>query len=78
MALVAHPSPPNVIGMQPGGHYGQLNGAAPVDAHTQRQRLLGQLNESTWQRIGKLQQSLISMHLLIFKHRLVERTPRRP
>lgn len=39
--------------MQHGGHYGQVGGAAaPVDAHIQRQRLLAQLNESTWQRIG--------------------------
>lgn len=52
MALVPHPSPPGVLGMQPGGHFGQINGAAPVDAHMQRQRLLAQLNESTWQRIG--------------------------
>ena len=52
MALVAHPSPPGVLGMQGGAHFGQINGAAPVDAHMQRQRLLAQLNESTWQRIG--------------------------
>lgn len=52
MALVPHPSPPGVLGLQPGAHFGQINGAAPVDAHMQRQRLLAQLNESTWQRIG--------------------------
>ena len=40
--------------MQHGGHYAQVGGgAAPVDAQMQRQRLLAQLNESTWQRIGK-------------------------
>ena len=43
--------------MQPGGHFGQINGAAPVDAHMQRQRLLAQLNESTWQRIGMSERS---------------------
>ncbi|KAJ9603072.1 glucose repression mediator protein [Cladophialophora chaetospira] len=58
MALVPHPSPPGVLGMQPGGHFGQINGAAPVDAHMQRQRLLAQLNESTWQRIGSLNELL--------------------
>lgn len=52
MALVPHPSPPGVLGLHQGGHFGQMNGAAPVDAHMQRQRLLAQLNESTWQRIG--------------------------
>lgn len=52
MALVPHPSPPGVLGLQP-PHLGQYNGAAPVDAHMQRQRLLSQLNESTWQRIGE-------------------------
>ncbi|KAJ9651904.1 glucose repression mediator protein [Neophaeococcomyces mojaviensis] len=36
------------------GHFAQVNGGAPVDAHVQRQRLLAQLNESTWQRIGSL------------------------
>lgn len=36
-----------------GGHFGQLNGvAAPVDAFVQRQRMLTNLNETTWQRIG--------------------------
>lgn len=60
MALVPHPSPPGVLGMQPGGHFGQINGAAPVDAHMQRQRLLAQLNESTWQRIGMLSASWMS------------------
>jgi len=40
------------MAMQHGGHFAQLNGAAPVDAHVQRQRLLAQLNETTWQRIG--------------------------
>jgi tetratricopeptide (TPR) repeat protein len=40
--------------MQPGAHFGQMNGAAPVDAHMQRQRLLATLNESTWQKIGIL------------------------
>ncbi|EXJ57830.1 uncharacterized protein A1O5_12388 [Cladophialophora psammophila CBS 110553] len=58
MALVPHPSPPGVIGLQPGPHFGQINGAAPVDAHMQRQRLLAQLNESTWQRIGSLNELL--------------------
>ncbi|KEF57442.1 glucose repression mediator protein [Exophiala aquamarina CBS 119918] len=58
MALVPHPSPPGVLGLQHGAHFGQINGAAPVDAHTQRQRLLGQLNESTWQRIGSLNELL--------------------
>lgn len=39
--------------MQHAGHYAQINGAsAPVDAHAQRQRILAQLNETTWQRIG--------------------------
>ncbi|KAK5944586.1 glucose repression mediator protein [Knufia obscura] len=37
-----------------GGHFGQINGAAPVDAHIQRQRMLANLNETTWQRIGNL------------------------
>ena len=37
-------------------HYAPGAGATPVDAHHQRQRLLAQLNESTWQRIGELQQ----------------------
>ena len=37
-----------------GGHFSQLNGvAAPVDAFVQRQRMLANLNETTWQRIGK-------------------------
>ena len=54
MSLVPHPSPPGVLGLPPGGHFAQINGAAPVDAHMQRQRLLAQLNESTWQRIGLL------------------------
>ncbi|KAK4935282.1 glucose repression mediator protein [Elasticomyces elasticus] len=57
MALVTHPSPPGVLGLQP-PHLGQYNGAAPVDAHMQRQRLLSQLNESTWQRIGSLNELL--------------------
>ncbi|KAL6247968.1 glucose repression mediator protein [Rhinocladiella similis] len=57
MALVPHPSPPGVLGLQP-PHLGQYNGAAPVDAHMQRQRLLSQLNESTWQRIGSLNELL--------------------
>lgn len=53
MSVVPHPSPPGLLSMQHGGHYGQVGGAAaPVDAHIQRQRLLAQLNESTWQRIG--------------------------
>jgi hypothetical protein len=39
------------MALQPGA-YAQIGGAAPVDAHLQRQRLLAQLNESTWQRIG--------------------------
>ena len=38
--------------MQQGGQYAHVGGAGPVDAHLQRQRLLAQLNESTWQRIG--------------------------
>jgi len=53
MSLVPHPSPPGVLGLPHGGHFAQVNGAAPVDAHMQRQRLLAQLNESTWQRIGE-------------------------
>lgn len=42
------------MSMQHGGHYAQVNGANAVDAQIQRQRLLAQLNESTWQRIGKV------------------------
>ena len=41
------------MAMQHGGHFAQINGAAPVDAHVQRQRMLAQLNETTWQRIGE-------------------------
>lgn len=40
------------MALQVPGPYGQVGGGAPVDAHLQRQRLLAQLNESTWQRIG--------------------------
>lgn len=32
--------------------YQQVNGVAAVDAHMQRQRMLANLNETTWQRIG--------------------------
>jgi len=42
-----------VMAMPHTGHFAQVNGGAPVDAHVQRQRLLAQLNESTWQRIGE-------------------------
>lgn len=42
------------MAMQHAQHFGQVNGAGPnVDAHVQRQRMLAQLNETTWQRIGK-------------------------
>ncbi|RMZ75660.1 hypothetical protein DV737_g5192, partial [Chaetothyriales sp. CBS 132003] len=55
MSLVPHPSPPGLLAMQQGGQqYGHAAAAVPVDAHVQRQRLLAQLNESTWQRIGSL------------------------
>lgn len=47
------------MALQPGGPYAPVGGAAPVDAHLQRQRLLAQLNESTWQRIGMLQSDAI-------------------
>ncbi|KAK6377282.1 glucose repression mediator protein [Lithohypha guttulata] len=42
------------MAMQHAGHFAQINGAGPVDAHVQRQRMLTQLNETTWQRIGNL------------------------
>ncbi len=71
MALVPHPSPPGVLGLQP-PHLGQYNGAAPVDAHMQRQRLLSQLNESTWQRIGKLVQLFLLSDTRLICFRLLE------
>jgi hypothetical protein len=52
MALIAHPSPSGIVPLQHVSHFAPAAAAAPVDAHTQRQRLLNQLNESTWQRIG--------------------------
>lgn len=71
MSVVPHPSPPGLLGMQHGGHYGQVGGAAaPVDAHMQRQRLLAQLNESTWQRIGNPTKPQLSCRELTLHSRI--------
>jgi general transcriptional corepressor CYC8 len=54
------------MALQPGGPYAHVPaGAAPVDAHLQRQRLLAQLNESTWQRIGTIGSILMFYTMLM-------------